>query len=385
MTVETLSARSNGLGHNKKPAPTLDLVTFINDKVTVEPEDREDPYRGMFLQSIMDQDKEYPDPESLITIIQGDEPIPFLTLKSFSLWQGKAKSKKTTMLALAIAAFIRPTPLSDSIRFECASPGKVLFFDTEQGESYAAKTMKLILKLAELTTSTNLIYCDLREFSPTDRIRIIEAGVTYTPGAKLLVIDGVVDLLTDFMDPGEGHMTITNLVRLCSVHNIHIAGVLHQNKNDKNARAHVGTISSQKCEIEISTEVDTNDRSQSIVSCINSRGLPFEPFAIRWDKGSLPCVVQGWTTGAVADEKAAQKMIAVKDVAKSVFKPFAPLRNKEAIEGLMNATSKSESAAKRYLKDLMGWGFVTKGNTDGLYRINTELGSRVHEGSNEGS
>jgi hypothetical protein len=109
--------------------------------------------------------------------------------------------------------------------------------------------------------------------------------------------------------------------------------------------------------------------------------MPFEPFAIKWEKGSLPEICQDWSTGAVADEKAANNRRKIVEVAEAVFKPLAALSFKEAIESLMNITMKSESTVKRHLKDLLVWGIVTKG-TDGFYRINTAEGSRVHQGSN---
>jgi hypothetical protein len=206
---------------------------------------------------------------------------------------GKQKSKKTTVLAMAVAAIVGQIRTTDSIRFEAAANGVVLFFDNEQGESFAARTMKLILKLAGLESSSRLIYCDLREFSPSERLEIIKAAVAETPNVLLVVVDGVVDLMNDFMDAKEGHTTITELLRLSSMFDIHVAGVIHQNKGaSKDPRAHVGSISSQKCEREIMTEVDEYDRAQSIVTCKESRAMPFDTFAIRWDKGMLPIIVQ---------------------------------------------------------------------------------------------
>ncbi|HEY4193992.1 MAG TPA: AAA family ATPase, partial [Mucilaginibacter sp.] len=240
-----------------------------------------DPAYEKFLLSVLDQRKDYPLPVPLVKLINGETEISLITLKSFSLWQGKQKSKKTTLLAMMVAAFISQGKSADNIRFESAMDSVVLIFDNEQGESYAARTMKLILKLAGVDYSPKLIYCDLREYSPADRMKIIEAGIQNTPDVKLVIIDGLVDLLNDFMDAGEGHLSITAIIKLCSTYDIHVGGVLHQNKADKNARAHVGTISSQKCEIEISTEVDPNDPSQSLVECVNSRGMPFEKFAIK--------------------------------------------------------------------------------------------------------
>ena len=342
----------------------------------------DDKYRKMFKDSILDHSKNYPAPVPVININQNNELIPFLTLKSFSLWQGKQKSKKTTALALTVAAFMQGANNSDENTFQGAIDGTCIFIDNEQGESYAARTMKLILSLAGLQSSPKLIYCDLREYSPKERIKIIQAAIECTPNVKLVVIDGLVDLLTDFMDAGEGHLTITDILKLCSLYDIHIAGVLHQNKNDKNARAHVGTIASQKCEVEISTDVDTNDRAQSIVSCINSRGMPFEPFAIRWDKGCLPCVSNDWNASVAEHQKATKSFNKGKEIAEAIFTPLASLSHSESISSIRNIIMKSESTAKRMLDDFQFWGYITKGE-DGKYRKNMSEGSRVQKGSNE--
>lgn len=370
--------QDNTLQQKIKAIPVIEIKSFADGMPAAA-----DINYERFLKSVMDQKKDYPLPVPLVKLFNGDLETPLITLKSFSLWQGKQKSKKTTLLAMVIASFITGSRSNDKIRFECAMEGVVLVFDNEQGESYAARTMKLILKLAGLETSVRLVYCDLREYSPADRMKIIEAGIQNTPNVRLVIIDGLVDLLTDFMDAAEGHMSITNIIKLCSTYDIHVAGVLHQNKADKNARAHVGTISSQKCEIEISTEVDPNDSTQSLVECVNSRGMPFEKFAIKWEKGSLPVIVQDWSTGTMAEEKAAKNRDEIETMAKSVFKPLAAVRQADAVEGLMNISMKSESTAKRHLRNLLIWGIVEKG-PDGLYRINIK-GSRVHEGSNEGS
>jgi len=335
-----------------------------------------------FLSSILDQKKEYPLPVPVISMLQDGATIPMLTLKSFSLWQGKQKSKKTTALAMAIATFLSGDKSNEPVQFVGSIEGDVLWFDNEQGESYAARTMKLILKLAGQEYSKKFTYCDLREFSPKERIEIIKAAITANPNTRLVVIDGLVDLLSDFMDAGEGHAVTTNILKLCSQFNVHIAGVLHQNKNDKNARAHIGTISSQKCEIEIATEVDPNDRSQTQVICVNSRGLPFDTFSIRWDKGSLPCINQEWSAEKASDTKAAKNYERSKEIAEAVFKPLSALSHADAVKAIMNAANKSESTAKRLLKDFMGWDFITK-SQDGNYRIKAAQGSKVHEGSKQ--
>lgn len=269
-----------------------DDVFFIDATPEQNPNKPPD-YWEMFCKTILDQSKDYPEPIPLVYLVNGEDKRPIMTKGSFSLWQGKAKSKKTTVLGMAIASYISPIQSIDTVRFERASDtGKVLFIDNEQGASYAARTMRRILSIAGVENSALLNYCDFRQGSPNDRFHMIVAALQRDPEINIVVIDGLVDLMVDFMDAQEGHELIRQILSLCSFYDIHIAGILHQNKGDKNARAHVGTISGQKCEIEISCEVNPNDKAMTIVECRAARGIPFETVAIRWDKGSLPVFVQ---------------------------------------------------------------------------------------------
>lgn len=331
-----------------------------------------DDYDKLFQSTILDQEKDYPLPVAVVSLKHNDDIYPMLTLKSFSLFQGKQKSKKTITLALMIAAYLRHTLSNEPVDFVGHDVGTVLWVDCEQGESYAARTMKLVLKLAGLDRSDRIVYCDFRDHGPRDRMKLIEAGIRNTPGVQLVIIDGIVDLMDDFMDAAEGHGVITRLLTLCSIHNIHICGVLHQNKADKNARAHVGSIGSQKCEIEISTEVDSSDTARSIISCVNSRGLPFQHFAVRWDKGALPCIDMSYEHGTASktEVKAGKDFERQKEIAQKVFKPFAALTHTEAQEAIMKVTERGESTATRMIKNLRGWGIIVQGG-DKLYRIAT--------------
>lgn len=348
-----------------KPLPEvngqIDAPAHDNGKINKE-------FYNKFIESILDQNKDYPPPVPLVNLVSGCDVVPILTDKSFSLWQGKQKTKKTIALVLMVAAYLREKLCTDDIYMEGIGEGIVLWFDTEQGESYAARTMKLILKLADLETSERLIYCDLRIYTPAERLQIIQAAIEATPDVKLIIIDGLVDLLTDLREPKEALALMTEILRLCSFYNLHIAGVLHQNKSptDKNAREIVGTIASQKCEIEITSEVDAEDKARSIISTLNSRGLPFEPFAIRWDKGSLPCIEQDYKRINKKEVQNLRSYEMAKQVVDAVFKLNA-LKNKEAVEGIMQTEKVALATAERRLKSYIGWGFIEQG-ADGRYR-----------------
>lgn len=350
------------MGASKFLEPSFDGLTEEKD------------YHDLFIKSILDQDKYYPPPTPLIYLVQNNERYPLRTKKSFSLQQGKQKSKKTTELAIEVAAYISSVPSDDAIRFESAEPGTVLFFDNEQGECYGARTMKLILELAGLKTSQFLKYCDLRIHSPSDRFEIIKAGIAETLNVKWVIIDGIVDVMNDFMSAEEGQIVISDLLRLSSIFDIHVTGVLHQNKGAaKDARAHVGSISSQKCEIEIMVERDSEDRAQSIVSCKESRGLPFNDFAIRWDTGELPKIVQNWSPSAKPAERK-PKILLCTEIAKETHvqileKAYATQSEKkysELVSSLQNqinswySCSISDAKVRTYAQYYLDEGLLVK-------------------------
>mgnify|MGYP000222978416 CR=1 FL=1 len=69
---------------------------------------------------------------------------------------------------------------------------------------------------------------------------------------------------------------------------IHIHTILHQNKNDENARGHIGTELNNKAETVMQVEVDKMDRTVSVVEAIHIRDREFEPFAFRINDEVLP-------------------------------------------------------------------------------------------------
>lgn len=75
---------------------------------------------------------------------------------------------------------------------------------------------------------------------------------------------------------------------------IHIHTILHQNKNDENARGHIGTELNNKAEIVMQIDVDKSDRAISVVEAINIRDREFEPFAFRINDEILPELVDSY-------------------------------------------------------------------------------------------
>jgi hypothetical protein len=219
---------------------------------------------------ILDYTKDVKAPETVLQI--GENPT--FTRGNISCISGKAKSRKSFLIALFVG---------DLIKESC----KVLLIDTEQGTYHITKSAQRILQLADISLfekSNNLIVLTLREKGTNARRELTEQAIKYyTP--DIVFIDGIRDLIYSINDEHEATEIINLLMRLSSEQNTHICSVLHENKGDNNTRGHIGTELMNKSETIISV---TKDGDLSKVEPKYCRNIDFETFYFRINKNSLP-------------------------------------------------------------------------------------------------
>lgn len=217
------------------------------------------------------------------------------TLGNFSASIGKAKSKKTfNVAALTAAALTNGTVLHYRASFPEEKRG-ILYIDTEQGRPHCQQVLRRILRLAGLPEErdpANLVMLTLRKFPPDMRLAIVDHAIGTIPHLGLVIIDGIRDLLYDINSPKEATDIISRFMQWTDDRQIHIHTILHQNKNDENARGHIGTELNNKAETVMQVEVDKEDRSISVVEAIHIRDREFESFAFRINSETLPELVE---------------------------------------------------------------------------------------------
>ncbi|WP_417178901.1 AAA family ATPase [Barnesiella intestinihominis] len=217
------------------------------------------------------------------------------TLGNFSASIGKAKSKKTfNVAALTAAALTNGTVLHYRASFPEGKRG-ILYIDTEQGRPHCQQVLRRILRLAGLPEERdpdNLVMLTLRKFPPDMRLAIVDHAIGTISHLGLVIIDGIRDLLYDINSPKEATDIISRFMQWTDDRQIHIHTILHQNKNDENARGHIGTELNNKAETVMQIEVDKEERSISVVEAIHIRDREFEPFAFRINSEALPELVE---------------------------------------------------------------------------------------------
>jgi hypothetical protein len=236
-----------------------------------------------------------PDSDPCLDIISGSMSVSICTLGNFSAIIGKAKSKKTFFLTMALATALKRDALMNT--FRCSLPeGKdvVILFDTEQSRRHVHKVMFRMCRLAEVNNPDNFLCYGLRPKTPQERVELIERALQTTPKLGLVVIDGIRDLVMDINSPKESTDIVTMLMKWTEEYNIHIVTAIHQNKGDTNARGHLGTEIINKAESVISVTKDSNDPDTSIVEPEYIREREFRPFAFRVGEDGLPRIIEGW-------------------------------------------------------------------------------------------
>jgi hypothetical protein len=243
------------------------------------------------------------DADPVILWVKGEpNPVEFGTLGNFSMITGKAKSKKTFTICLAIAPAIDGSQYNIG-PFVCELPPhkrRVVYFDTEQGRHRVWKALHRVCRMAGIPNPPDLEYYDLRGYDTQTRVAMIDFALNEGNPAKdigLVVVDGCRDLVHDFNDPKDATKLATHFLQWTQNNMLHLITVLHQNKADNNARGHVGSELTNKAETVMTVEVDKQDKAVSIVEPAQCREIDFAGFAFTINETGLPELLPDYEMG----------------------------------------------------------------------------------------
>ena len=243
-------------------------IDFNNERIRVY--DSEIQQLNDLLQILKVNPKENLKPPQMAWFMYGSNPNDKRILGSlgnFSLIIGKAKSKKSFFINIAISSAISKQAIFDKFCSNLLEKQKtVLYFDTEQGKYHVQLALKRICDQTGIPEPDNLKVYRLRSLPPSERLALIEHAINTIPEIGMVVIDGIKDLVTSINSEEEATMISSKLLKWTEEKNIHIICVLHQNKSDNNARGHIGTELINKAETVLSITVDEQDKEISIMN-----------------------------------------------------------------------------------------------------------------------
>ena len=268
--------RADGFGkQTEKPAISNDAL-FDYENASVDEIDE----MATLLHSLeVDSTIEVDEPDKAITLHFGSEQYIFGSMGNFSLIQGKAKSRKSYFLSALMAAAISKNDVCGHIRGHVSDKTNI-YIDTEQGDWHAAKAKKRIQSMAGLDPRIN--YGNFKHYkfrglmSNKERLRLTDYIMKINNNIGLVVIDGIVDLASAGVnDEAEATALASKLLQWTSENNCHISIVLHENKNDRNAKGHLGSYLVQKAETTISLAKSEHTPSASDIVPEYTRNIEF--------------------------------------------------------------------------------------------------------------
>lgn len=205
-------------------------------------------------------------PPVCIEILMSHKTYVFGSYGNFSLVQGKAKSRKSYFISCLAAAAISPQIVSNTFRGQL-NGRKCIYIDTEQGDYHAAKVKRRIQSMAGLEPEKNYDQLEFFKFRALDtnreRMQFVELIFQTIEDIGFMVIDGIADLASKGVnDEEEATLIASKLLKWTADYNCHITIVLHENKNDRNAKGHLGAYLVQKAETTLSAK--KSDRNKEI-------------------------------------------------------------------------------------------------------------------------
>lgn len=234
-------------------------------------------------------------PETCLEIVSEDVPATVATLGNFMLLIGKAKSRKTFLILIFLSSFIAGKILLEKISGTLRTgKNRAILFDTEQGKYHLQRTVNRICKMTGNANPDNFQAFGLRKYKAQERLNLIEYKIYNTPDLGLVVIDGIRDLVTSINDEEQASNMSSLLLKWTDELKIHIIVVLHQNKNDNNARGHLGAELVNKAESTLSVTKSPQDKGISVVEAEYCRDKEPEPFAFEIDDNGLPVLAENW-------------------------------------------------------------------------------------------
>lgn len=261
------------------------------------------PFYAKFMVNL---DEELPPPPVAMSIIEEDgKEVTLFSKGNFSIGTGAAKSKKTFLASMFMAAAVS----GKQDRICCPSKGMNVWFCTEQARYKVQQIGKRITTLAG--TRENLQIYSLRTLDPLERRQVIKQVLQDTPNLNFVVIDGIIDLDVDpILQADQAQSIIQDLMQWSETYNIHIFCVLHFNKNVATLLGHLGSMGARKADAVISVTRDKDNESISVVAPVDTREKPFTPFAFTVDENGLPVLL-----GAVdTKQPAGRRALLAKDI-----------------------------------------------------------------------
>jgi len=293
------------------------------------------------------------------------DDTPVITNSDIHVIGAKQKGGKTSLVAILIAAIL----CGQWNRVKCLKKNaKILYIDTEMKPVDTQALGFKAAKMAEKNKKTlkkHVMMLNFRPLTPEE----MEIGVRYFINMykpTLVVIDGIVDLCSNFNDvEASQNLVINFLMKIAEEYKCAIISVLHTNKTDgyTELRGHLGAFFAQKSASQI--RCDKDDKTNIVtVTFPDGRYAPVPEFHFTFNNEGIPVAADDLHKQIKADkqrtkdeEKAAQSEAVYKERSQIIIDILKAngnsMERKELVNEAMKRLDKAISTINNVLKKML--------------------------------
>jgi len=203
------------------------------------------------------------------------------SVENFVTFSGLPKTGKSSFIAgLVASAFVPYEVFSMKIHLP-KERKKICYFDTESSDYDFYRQINKIkgfCELSELPSTFNAF--QVREDASASIRRMIERYLELNPDCAVIVIDGLLDLLTNYNDERESSLLAKWLKKITKVFKVLVITVLHQSKSNLSTTGHIGAASDRFAQSTLDIVKDRDKNTYVLSSRFMRSDSDFDPITL---------------------------------------------------------------------------------------------------------
>jgi GTPase SAR1 family protein len=296
-----------------------------------------------------------PDKENVILRIGGKSVG---STQAYVIFGGLPKAGKSSFLNSCIASAFVP---NDIFTMKINLPEqrqRLCLFDTESSDYDYYKRIQSILTFADLSkVPTNFDSFQVREDGTGTIRKMVERYLELNPDCSILVLDGLLDLITNYNDETESSMLTKWLKKITKVYDLLIISVLHFNKSNDHTTGVIGSHSDRFAQSTLEVKKDKENNTFVMQSRFMRSDADFEPitlmnFSGKFEQVTNDSVKRKGTKASDLNTLESQRLC------KQIV--TIPMLYSEIVDEIKERTAESNTYAKQLMKIWINSAYVVK-------------------------
>jgi hypothetical protein len=235
---------------------------------------------------------------------------------------------------------------------------RLCLFDTESSDYDFYKRIQSILSFADLShIPGNFDSFQVREDGTGTIIKMVERYLELNPDCSVLVLDGLLDLITNYNDETESSMLTKWLKKITKIYDLLIISVLHFNKSNDHTTGVIGSHSDRFAQSTLEVKKDKENNTFVMQSRFMRSDADFEPITLMNFNGKFEQVTN---ESVVKKGKKASDLDAMESQRLCRQIVSSPMLYSEIVDEIKERTAESNTYAKQLMKIWINSSYVVK-------------------------